>query len=70
MYDFEVNNNVITVNDRYFGKDMLNEYFSTHKLNNDYPLNEIAKLIEAVAFTLDNDADNEDEELINRMLKE
>lgn len=53
MYDFTVKNDTITVGDSYFGKATLNEYFQSHKLKAEYPMEQIDSLIDAVALVLD-----------------
>ncbi len=53
MFDFTVTDGRICVGSSYFAKDMLNEYFKSHKLKRAYSLEEIDNLIDAVAFVLD-----------------
>ena len=68
MFDFEVKDNVITVGSSYFGRDMLNEYFKSHKLKRAYSLEEIDTLIDAVAFVLDGKAEAGDYLTIDLMV--
>lgn len=70
MFNFEIKDRQIVVNDSYFGKDSLNEYFSNHKLNDDYSMEEVNELIDSVAFMLDDMAANSDCILIEKMLEE
>lgn len=68
--DFEVKDRQIIVGDTYFGKDNLNKYLSKYKLKRtDYSDEEIAKLIDAVAFTLDNQSAADDKKIIAEMLE-
>lgn len=71
MFNFTINDRQITVNDTYFGKDSLNEYFKYHKLKNEnYTMEQINKLIDSVAYMLDDKAENSDYLIIEDMLEE
>lgn len=71
MSDFEVKDRKIRVNNSYFAKEALNDYFSKHKLkNNDYTVKEIQALIDSVAYMLDGQAENSDCLIIEQMLEE
>lgn len=55
-YNFKIKNRQIIVNDFYIGKEPLNEYFKHHKLKNDnFSMEEVEKLIDSVAYVLDED---------------
>ena len=68
MYDFTIKDSAITVGDSYFGKDVLNVYFQKHYLKKDYPMDEVANLIDAVAFVLDEKGGTGDYLTIDLML--
>lgn len=71
MSNFKINDRQIIVNNTYFGKDSLNEYFKCHKLKNDnYTVEQIDKLIDSVAYMLDDKAENSDYLIIEDMLEE
>lgn len=69
MYDFTIEDRQIIVNDKYFGKDSLNEYFAKHKLKGNYPIEQVKKLIDSVAFMLDGISENSDCLVIEDMLE-
>jgi hypothetical protein len=71
MFNFTIDDRQIIVNDTYFGKDLLNEYFKYHKLKNEnYTMEQIDELIDSVAYVLDNKAENSDYFIIEDMLEE
>lgn len=52
--DFKIIDRQIIVSDKYFGKDVLNDFFSSHKLRNDnYTDKDITMLIDSVSYYLD-----------------
>lgn len=68
MYDFTINDGTITVGSSYFGQDVLNVYFQKHRLKKDYPMDEVANIIDAVAFVLDGKGGSGDYLTIELML--
>lgn len=69
MFDFTITDRQIVVDDKYFGRDSLNEYFTNHKLKADYPMEQVKELIDTVAFMLDGLAENSDCLMIEDMLE-
>ena len=70
-YNFEIKNRQIIVNNKYYGMEQLNNYFTYHKLkSNNYSMDKIMELIESVAFMLDGVEDNSDCLMIEEMLEE
>lgn len=70
-YDFKIVDRQIVVNNKYYGMEQLNNYFTYHKLkSNNYSMDKIMELIESVAFMLDGVEDNSDCLMIEEMLEE
>lgn len=56
MKDFNITDRQITVTDKYFGYEALNNYFANHKLITDnYTDKDITMLIDSVAYLLDSE---------------
>ena len=56
MKDFNITDRQITVTDKYFGYEVLNNYFANHKLITDnYTDKDITMLIDSVAYLLDSE---------------
>lgn len=63
--DYKVIDRQIIVSDNYFGHDELNEFFSIHKLRSkEYNDKEITMLIESVAYLIDYQNNNIDEDFV------
>ena len=70
-YDFKIEDRQIIVNNKYYGMEQLNNYFTYHKLKCDnYSMDKVMELIESVAFMLDGVEDNSDCIMIEEMLEE
>lgn len=72
---FIVANRQIIVDDTYVGYQVLNSYFERHKIKHHYSIAEFEALIQAVAYSLDEDAIKEgyftaeDRQMIEEMLE-
>ena len=63
--DFKIIDRQIIVSDNFFSKDMLNDFFSSHKLRNyNYTDKDITMLIDSVAYYLDYQSGNVGEDYV------